>query len=250
MEKRQGNPFFRRSFLSMMFRMPKLLKIWQVGDGREEKLAQKVLSTAPAGNPQEVLRVIDEFGWSESFLMNVGDEKGAILDEALKSARPNRILELGTYCGYSALRMAIAAPYAKIYSIEFNADNKAIAQRILAHAGVADRVTIIHGTLGDGGKTISELNSSYGFEKAGIDFVFLDHDKKYYLSDLKLILKEEWLRKGAIVVADNIKFPGVPDYQDYMNAEQGRTWNTQAHDTHVEYQTLIKDRVLVSEYIG
>jgi catechol O-methyltransferase len=58
------------------------------------------------------------------------------------------------------------------------------------------------------------------------------------------------LHKGTIVVADNIKFPGAPDYQAYMDTEEGRTWRTQAHETLVEYQSLIKDRVLVSEYIG
>lgn len=234
----------------MLLRMPKLLKTWQVGDGREDKLCQKVFSTARAGDPHDAIRVIDEFAWGESFLMNVGDEKGAILDGALTKAAPERILEVGTYCGYSALRMAVAAPHAHITSIEFNAANKAIADQILAHAGVANRVTIVHGTLGDGGKTIGELNRVHGFQQGSIGFVFIDHDKKYYLSDLKLILQEQWLSKGAIVVADNIRFPGVPDYQAYMDAEEGRIWHTQAHDTLVEYQTLIKDRVLVSEYIG
>src|SRR5688500_1487924 len=148
--KRRGNPFFRKSFLGMLLRMPRLLKTWQVGDGREEMLAKKVLSTARPGDPRDAISVIDNFGWGESFLMNVGDEKGAILDSALVKAAPKRILELGTYCGYSALRMATAAPQAHITSIEFSAANKAIAERILSHAGVADRVTIVHGTLCDG----------------------------------------------------------------------------------------------------
>ena len=248
--KRRSNPFFRKSFLRMLLRMPKLLKTWQVGDGREEKLAKKVLSTARAGDARDAIRVIDEFGWGESFLMNVGDEKGAILDSALVKAAPKQILELGTYCGYSALRMAVAAPQAHITSIEFNAANKAIAERILAHAGVGDRVTVVHGTLGDGGGTIVKLNLEYGLTPGSIDFVFIDHDKKHYLTDLKIILDRSWLHKGSIVVADNIKFPGAPEYQAYMDAEEGRTWRTQAHETHVEYQSLIKDRVLVSEYLG
>jgi catechol O-methyltransferase len=35
-----------------------------------------------------------------------------------------------------------------------------------------------------------------------------------------------------------------------MDARQGTTWNTTEHDTHVEYQSLIKDLVLESEYLG
>lgn len=248
--RKRGIPFFRKSFLIMLFRMPKLLKNWQVGDGREEKLAQKVLSTAHKGNPRDVIRVIDKFSWGESYLMNVGDEKGAILDKALIKADPKRILELGTYCGYSALHMAVAAPQAHIISIELNAANKGIAERILTHAGLSGRVTVVHGILGDGGKTVSELSTLHGIERGSIDFVFIDHDKKHYLTDLKLILQKGWLRKGAIVVADNVRFPGAPDYQYYMDKEEGSTWRTVAHETHIEYQTLIKDRMLVSEYIG
>jgi catechol O-methyltransferase len=52
------------------------------------------------------------------------------------------------------------------------------------------------------------------------------------------------------VVADNDKFPGAPEYRGYLQAEQGRTWSTIEHDTHVEYQSLLKDLVLESEYLG
>lgn len=250
MSKRRGNPFFSWSFMRMMLGMPKLLKTWQVGDGREEKLAQRVLSSARKGDARDVLRVIDEFAWGESFLMNVGDEKGAILDAAVANAGPKRILEIGTYCGYSALRMAMAAPQAQIVSLEFNAANKSVADRILAHAGVADRVAVVHGVLGDDGRTIAELKRAHGFGPGSVDFAFIDHDKKHYMPDLQRILQEGWLRHGAVVVADNVGFPGVPDYQAYMDKEEGRTWRTRRHETHVEYQTTIKDRVLESEYLG
>jgi catechol O-methyltransferase len=51
-------------------------------------------------------------------------------------------------------------------------------------------------------------------------------------------------------VADNIKNPGVPGYRDYMREREGSVWRTTEHDTHVEYQKLIKDLVLESEYLG
>lgn len=234
----------------MMLGMPQLLKTWQVGDGREEKLAQKVLSTARKGDARDVIRVIDEFAWGESFLMNVGDEKGAILDAALANAAPRLILEIGTYCGYSALRMALAAPQARIVSLEFNAANKHVADRILAQAGVNDRVTVVHGVLGDEGKTVAALKHTFGFGPGSLEFAFIDHDKKHYMPDLMRIVQEGWLRKGSVVVADNVGFPGVPDYEAYMKSEEGKTWRTVTHNTLVEYQTTIKDRVLVSTYQG
>jgi catechol O-methyltransferase len=52
------------------------------------------------------------------------------------------------------------------------------------------------------------------------------------------------------VVADNVKFPGAPEYRAYMQASEGTLWRTVEHDTHVEYQSVIKDLVLVSDYLG
>jgi catechol O-methyltransferase len=243
-------PFFRWSFWRMAFGMKHLLREWQVGDGREERLAIYVVERARRGDAADVIRVIDEYGYNESILMNVGDEKGMILDQAIQRAKPRTVLELGTYCGYSSLRMAVAAPEARITSIEFSPANADIARRILDHAGVGNRVTVVVGTLGDGGKTIRTLREGHGFTEGCVDFVFVDHDKKAYLPDLRLILQERWLRRGALVVADNVKVPGAPEYRAYMSGNEGTLWRTTEHDTHVEYQSVIKDLVLVSELIA
>ena len=142
-------------------------------------------------------------------MINVGDEKGEILDRAVRRASPERLLELGTYCGYSGLRMARAMPAgARLYSIEYSPENAEIARRIWTHAGVADRLTVIVGTLGDGGATIERLRREHGFGEGALDFVFVDHDKSAYLPDLERILEQHWLRPGALVVADNVKVPG------------------------------------------
>jgi len=243
-------PFLRWSFWRLVFGMKHLTTQWQVGDGREARLAEYVLARARHGDGADVIRVIDEFGYNQSILINVGDEKGRILDAAVAKARPARVLELGTYCGYSALRMAVAAPSAQIVSIEFNAANAEIARRILDHAGVGTRVTIVVGTLGDGGKTIDALRTAHGFGAGSVDLVFIDHAKEAYLPDLRSILGQNWLRPGALVVADNIKFPGAPEYWAYMTENEGKCWRTIEHETHVEYQSVIKDLVLVSEYLA
>src|SRR6186997_990878 len=118
----------------MLFGIRKLQRDWQVGDGREEALAKHVVANARQGDPDDVIRVIDDFGFNHSYLINVGDEKGEILDRALRRASPKLILELGAYCGYSALRMARVAPErARICSVEFVPANAEIARRILDH---------------------------------------------------------------------------------------------------------------------
>ena len=244
-------PFARWSVLRMAFGLGKLLKDWQVGDGREAALQRYVLENARRGDLDDVIRAVDRFAYEKSYLINVGDEKGALLDAAIARARPQRLLELGTYCGYSALRTVRAMPAgARLVSVEFNADNAGIAQSILEHAKVADRVTIVHGTLGDGGKTVARLREEHGFARGTLDFAFVDHAKEAYLPDLELILREGWLRRGAIVVADNVKVPGAPEYHAFMRANEGKVFRTQEHAAHLEYQTLIKDIVLESEYVG
>ena len=243
-------PFLRWSFWRMALTMKHLMTEWQVGDGREARLADYVVKRARRGDAADAIRIIDEYCYNESFMINVGDEKGQILDAAVVRANPRRVLELGTYCGYSALRMAVAAPSAQIVSIEFNRANAEIARRILEHAGVGGRVTIVVGTLGDGGTTIDALRRTHGFHPGSVDLAFIDHAKDAYLPDLQLIMQEGWLRPGALVVADNVKVPGAPAYHAYMTQNEGTRWRTVEHQTHVEYQSVIKDLVLVSEYLG
>ena len=244
-------PIFRWSFVRMMLGMRRLTTEWQVGDGREEALAEYVTAKAVPGDLDSAIATVDEFAYEQSFLINVGDEKGALLDAAIRRAEPRRLLELGTYCGYSALRTARVMPQdAHLYSIEFLEANADIARRILSHAGVGSRVTVVVGSLGDDGKTVDALEKDYGFTPGSLDFVFIDHAKDAYLPDLERIQERGWLRAGAIVVADNVKVPGAPDYRDYMRAQEGGRWHTTEHDTHVEYQSLLKDLVFESEYVG
>lgn len=244
-------PFARWSVLRMGLGVRNLTKVWQVGDGREVALKRHVVATARQGDLDDVIRVIDRFAYEKSFLINVGDEKGALLDAAIARAKPKRLLELGTYCGYSALRTIRAMPAdAHLVSIEFNASNAEIARGIFRHANVEDRVTVLRGSLGDGGITVRKLREEHGFDRGNLDFVFIDHAKEAYLPDLELILREGWLRRGAVLLADNVKIPGAPAYRKFMKSNEGMLFRTHEHAAHVEYQTLLKDLVLESEYLG
>jgi catechol O-methyltransferase len=209
-----------------------------------------VETNASRGDVDDVLAAIDKFAYEKAMLVNVGDEKGRLLDAAVRRAAPNLVLELGTYCGYSALRIAHAAPSARVCSVEFSAANAEVAQRIWAHAGLADRISCVVGILGDGGRTLDVLAGQYGFTPAGLDLMFIDHDKRAYLPDLLSVLDRGWLHRGSIVVADNVRVPGAPKYRAYMRETQGTLWNTVEHKTHVEYQSLLPDLVLESEYLG
>lgn len=235
----------------MMLGMKTLTSEWQVGDGREEAAARYVFANSKAGDLDGAIRAIDEFAYKQKFLINVGDEKGALLDQVIERVKPALVLELGAYVGYSALRIARKLPKGgRMVSVEFNAANAEIARRVLAHAGVSDRVTVVTGFLGDDGKTLERLSREFGLTPGGLDVVFIDHAKEAYLSDLERILAKKWLRAGSVVVADNVGFPGAPEYRAYIESREGKHWKTKAHETHVEYQSMIKDVVLESTFLG
>jgi catechol O-methyltransferase len=243
-------PFVRWSFLRLAARSRNITTTGQIGDGREAAAVDYVLKNARAGDIDDVIATIDRFAYDRSYLINVGDEKGELLDAAVQRADPKLVLELGTYVGYSALRIARAAPAAKVYSVELAEDNAANARQIWAHAGVADRVTCVVGTISDGGRTLDALAGEHGFAAGVLDFVFLDHNKDFYLADLQSILDRGWLHTGSIVVADNVRYPGAPKYRQYMRQEQGKLFDTTEHNAHAEYQSLLTDLVLESEYLG
>jgi catechol O-methyltransferase len=240
------------SLLRLVFGLRRLNTEWQVGDGREESAAQFVLANARKGDVDDAIRAIDEYARSRQILINVGDEKGVILDAMVAREKPKLMLELGAYVGYSALRIArLLPPGGHLVSVEINTANAGIASRIIAHAGVADRVTFISGgSLADGGATMKRLEDEYGFGPGRLDAAFIDHDKALYLADLRRILERGWLRIGGVVVADNIRFPGAPEYRRYMRDEEGKRWRTTTHKTHVEYVSFVPDIVLESTLLA
>ncbi len=250
MALRERIPMLRWSFWRMAAGMGNLTKSGQIGDGREAAAVRYVLDHARRGDIDDVIATIDRFAYTESFLVNVGDHKGLLLDAAVRRADPGLALELGTYCGYGALRIAAAAPAATVCSVELSAANAENARAIWTHAGVADRVHCIVGTIGDGGATLDRLSADHGFKPDAVDFVFLDHDKDAYASDLTAIADRGWLRPGAIVVADNVRVPGAPQYREFMRRQEGRGWRTVEHKTRGEYGSIIPDLVLESTYLG
>jgi catechol O-methyltransferase len=243
-------PFLRWSFWRLAIGVRNITKTGQIGDGREAAAADYVVANARQGDIDDVIAKVDQFAYEKSFLINIGDEKGELLDTAVRRANPDLALELGTYCGYGSLRIARAAPSAKVFSVELATANAEVAQRIWAHAGIDDRVTCVVGTIGDGGRTLDALADEHGFGAGKLDLLFVDHDKSAYLPDLQSILDRRWLHQGSIVVADNMLIPGSPKYREFMRQQQGKLFDTVEHKTHGEYQTLAPDLVFESEYLG
>ncbi|XP_069612467.1 catechol O-methyltransferase-like [Ranitomeya imitator] len=179
---------------------------------KEQRVLQYVLDNATRGDPQSVVDNIDKYCKQKEWAMNVGDQKGLILDNIVKASNPNLALELGTYCGYSAVRIArLLKPGARLFTVEFNPEYAAVAKQIVEFAGVNDKVQIIEGSTHN---IIPQLKKKCEIDT--LDFVFVDHWKDKYTEDTKLLEKCNLLKKGSVVLADNVIVPGAPDFLEYV----------------------------------
>ncbi|KAM4808112.1 uncharacterized protein WCC33_003274 [Rhinophrynus dorsalis] len=179
---------------------------------KEQRILDFVLQNAVRGNPQSVVDCVDKYCSEKEWAMNVGDQKGQILDRIVKETNPSVLLELGTYCGYSAVRIArLLKAGARFFTVEMNPANAAVAKQIIEFAGVKDKVQILEGSTGD---IIPQLKKKY--EVSTLDFVFVDHWKDKYKSDTQLLEECNLLRKGSVILADNVIVPGAPDFLEYV----------------------------------
>lgn len=125
-----------------------------------------------------------------------------LLLQAAGRAFPERILEIGTAIGYSALLLAERFPKVHIDTVELDEARHCMAEDVMKKAGFSERVRCY---LGDAGSIIPTL-------KGPFDFVFLDGPKGQYLRELKAI--EHLLSDRAVIAADNVLFRGLVMGQD------------------------------------
>ena len=76
-------------------------------------MLEMVLRTTPAGNPQAVLDAIDHYAWNRGFLMNIGDRKGAIVDNVIEHHHP-KVLILNSACKHQMYHHVSSAWLSKL----------------------------------------------------------------------------------------------------------------------------------------
>lgn len=168
------------------------------------------------GSPAAVLKGIDEYARTKKYLMNVGEDKGKIVTDLIKKRRPNVMLELGGYCGYSTILFgdAVRACGGKRYfSLERSPKFAENIKALVDFAGLNDVVEVIVGPSDEG---IQQLCDDGKVKK--IDMMFLDHYKPAYTTDLKLCESLGLISKGTVLAADNVISPGNPPYLKYVRS--------------------------------
>ena len=209
---------------------------------------QQAAPTPSVAHLETILGHVDTFCMSRHWMMHIGPEKGKIMESFLteccqekmkpieKMAKqkqtPLLIVEIGTYCGYSLIRMAKTIlsqrssqsventlPF-HIFTVDISAENQAVAKEMAKLAGVENHVSFL---LLQGNNQENELQTlvksavTQKFPDASrIDFLFIDHDKDLYLPDLLQMEQSGLIRAGTFVCADNVFHFRLDAYRQHM----------------------------------
>jgi len=155
----------------------------------------------------DVLKELREktFGERNDKNMLSGFYQGRLLAMLSKMLQPRRILEIGTYMGYSAICLAEGlTDDGKVITLDVDEETNSIAKSFWLKADLSDK---IEAHLGPADEIIPELDETF-------DLIFIDADKSNYSNYYDLVFPK--MRVGGLIVADNVLWSG-----DVLNAEKG-----------------------------
>ena len=126
-----------------------------------------------------------------------GHIQGRFLSIITKLIKPKKILEIGTYTGYSAICMAEGLiENGIIHTIDINEELVSIQNKYFAKSKCNNSI-IQH--VGDARNIIKSINEKF-------DLVFLDADKENYIEYYELVIEK--VKKGGLIIADNVLWTG------------------------------------------
>ncbi len=127
--------------------------------------------------------------------------------------------------GYSAVLFSshTKRPDFQYVSLEISPIFCSMANSVIKRAGLAN---FAESRLGILENHLEDLKKEFG----SFDLIFLDHSLKHYLPHLKLLEQHGLLHDETYFIADNVKFPGAPDYVEYVL----KNYDTQLIDTLVK----------------
>lgn len=172
----------------------------------------------------------------ESPGMLTGPVEGRLLQQLVFALQARRVLELGTFSGYSALSMAAGLPDGgHVHTCEVHDDHAAMAQRYIDRSPYGDRITV---HLGPALETIDRLGGEW-------DFVFIDADKENYARYYDALLPR--LAPTGLMALDNTLWSGrvLDDQDDSESTRAIRELNDRiaADDRVVAVQLTVRDGV-------
>ena len=132
-----------------------------------------------------------------------GHVQGRVLSMISHMIRPKRILELGTFTGYSALCLAEGlAEGGKLVTIEHNDELEETIRRNLSRSSLSEKIELV---IGDAKEILSDLTFG-AHNKENFELVFIDADKREYCAYLDLVYP--LVPVGGFILADNTLWDG------------------------------------------
>lgn len=167
-----------------------------------------------------------------------GHVQGKVLELFSKMIAPQRILEIGTFTGFSALCLAKGLKAGgKLVTLELREEDAVTAKKYFAKAGMQERIELL---VGDALQIIPTLQENW-------DLVFIDADKVNYINYYELTLPS--IKSGGWILADNVFFHGevLEDNVKGKNAKAIQAFNEHLkNDDRVERAMLtIRDGLLL-----
>lgn len=189
----------------------------------------------------EVLKALDRETHAKVLMprMLSGHLQGRLLSMISKMLRPKRILEIGTYTGYSAICLAEGLQDGGILiTIDKNEELESLMRKYWKEAGVKSKISL---RLGDAREIIAELEGPF-------DLVFIDADKKNYALYYDLVIGK--IARGGVILADNVLWSGkiVDEEAKDQDTEALRMFNRKlANDPRVETVLLpVRDGIMMA----
>ena len=147
----------------------------------------------------EILKKLSKETWQKVLnpRMLSGAFQGRVLSMISKIVQPKKILEIGTYTGYSALCFAEGlGPEGKIFTIDKNEELETLQNTYFEKSGYRDQITQF---VGNALEIIPKIDETF-------DLVFMDADKSNYINYFHLIIGK--MNPGGIILSDNVLWSG------------------------------------------
>ena len=171
-----------------------------------------------------------------------GHFQGRVLSMFSKMIRPERILEIGTYTGYSALCLAEGlTPNGKLFTIDINEE---LAPRVSSYFSASGFSEQIDYKIGAAMELIPTLNEKW-------DIVFIDADKHNYINYYHLVFP--MVNIGGYIIADNVLWSGkvIDSSHNDKDTQLLRDYNLLNHEDERVEEVLfpIRDGLMISRKI-
>jgi len=172
-----------------------------------------------------------------------GHFQGRVLSMFSKMIRPDRILEIGTYTGYSAICLAEGlTPNGKLVTIDINEE---LASRVRGYFAESPYSHQIDYLIGDAMELIPALNEKW-------DIVFIDADKHNYINYYHLVFS--MVKVGGYIIADNVLWSGkvIDSSQQDKDTQLLREYNQLNHEDNRVEEVLfpIRDGLMIARKIN